>query len=99
LFRRVERPGPEDVIAAVRAAGKQGELAAAVIPGELLRELRLVVVPTAGGTPVPEVNRIHVEARLSLWRSLLLRLQGRPVDEYFNEQFSERLAAVARILE
>src|SRR5438067_12874556 len=76
LFRRVESPGPEDVMAAVRAAGKQGELAAAVIPAGLLRELGLVVVATEGGTPVPEINRIHVEARLPWWRSLMLRLQG-----------------------
>src|SRR5262249_19700504 len=85
LFRRVERPGSGEVIAAVRAAGKQGELAAAVIPTGLLRELRLVVVTTAGGTPVPEVNRIHVEARLPRWWAWILRLQGRPADEYFND--------------
>jgi hypothetical protein len=98
LFRRVDHPGPPDVIAAVRAAGKQGELAVAVIPVRLLRELGLVVVATSGDTPAPEVNRLHVEARLPSWRSLLLRLRGKPIDEYFNERYSERLAAAARVL-
>jgi len=64
LFLRTEAPGPEAILEAVRAAGKQGELAIAELPMSVLRDLGLQIVPTPGGTPSPEVNAIHVEARL-----------------------------------
>jgi hypothetical protein len=97
LFARVPQPGPDEVIAAVRAAGKQGDLVAATISRRVLPELGLMIVPTPGGTPVPDVNGLHAEARLPRWRALLLRLVGRRTDEYFNDRFSERLLAAARV--
>lgn len=99
LFSRVERPGPTEIVAAVRAAGKQGDLAATVIPSGVFREIGLKMVSTPGGTPVSEVNRLHAEARLPVWRSFLMRMLGQSVDLYFNERFSERLVAAAQVLE
>src|SRR5207249_3667228 len=80
LFRRVGQPGPVEVVAAVRAAGKQGDLAAAAISAEAIRALGLVLVSSPGGTAEPEVNRLHAEARLSFWSALWTRLGGRQVD-------------------
>jgi hypothetical protein len=37
LFRTVDQPNPEAIIAAVSAAGKQGELEVAEIPASLFR--------------------------------------------------------------
>ena len=68
MFARAATPSPADIIAAVRAAGKQGELAAAAISAQLLRELGLTVVATPGGTPVPEVNRVHAETKTKTQR-------------------------------
>lgn len=99
LFARIDDPGPSDVVAAVRAAGKQGELVAAAIRADELRAMGLIVVSAPGGTPVSEINALHVEARLPFWRSILLRLRGRRVHEYFNNCFADRLLRVARILE
>lgn len=99
LFRNTDPPGADAILAAVRAAGKQGELAVAEIPTRVLRELRLQLVATPGGTPDPAVNRLHVEARPSRWRWLLLWLRRRSVHEWFNETVAAKLAAAARVVE
>jgi hypothetical protein len=59
LFALVDEPGPDEILDAVRAAGKQGELALAVLSTAEIRALGLVLVRTPGGTPVEAVNRIH----------------------------------------
>jgi hypothetical protein len=99
LFALIEQPGLDDVIRAVRAAGKQGDLVAAVFAVRDLRAMGLRIVATKGGTQVAEVNAIHFEARIPWWRSLFLRIRGRSVDQYFNEQHSARLAERAKLLE
>jgi len=99
VFASVDRPGSTEIVAAVRAAGKQGELAIAAIPAKAVDDLGLKVISAAGGTPAPDVNRLHAEFRVSSWRSFLLRLRGKGVDEYFNERFAVELLAAARLLE
>jgi hypothetical protein len=99
LFRREGTPDPQTIIEAVRQAGKQGELSIAEIPGTVLRELGLRLVKTPGGTPDPEVNRVHVEARLSRWIRLNLWLRRVEIAGYFNDGIAPRLAAAARLLE
>lgn len=97
LFAHQEQPGPSQVIEAVRAAGKKGDLKAAVVPAEDIRKLGLTLVRTRGGTPSDEVNAIHYEARLPWLHELMLRLRGvRPVD-YFNERLAPSLCAAARL--
>ena len=99
LFAHQEQPSPAQVIEAVRAAGKKGDLKAAVILAEEIRKLGLTVVRTAGGTPSEGVNAIHYEARFPWLRGLRLRLRGfRPLD-YFNEHLSPKICAAARLLE
>jgi hypothetical protein len=99
LFAHVKEPGPARVLEAVHAAGKQGELAVAVIRMQEFRTLGLVLVKTPGGTPSPEVNAIHFEARFPFWRRVLLRLRGLPWHEYFNLRVSPELCAGARLLD
>jgi hypothetical protein len=99
LFAHRSHPSPEDVVVAVRAAGKQGDLAAAVIATRQLRALGLTLTPSAGGTPSAEVNAIHYEARIPWWRRLLLRVGGNRPHEYFNEHVSPKLCASANVLE
>lgn len=99
LFALVDEPGPEAVIEAVRSAGKQGDLAAAVFDVADLRRLGLRLVRTRGGTPSTAVNAIHLEARHPRWRALLIRLSGRALHDDFNERFADRLAELARLLE
>lgn len=99
LFRRAVQPDSEAIIAAVRAAGKQGELAIAEIPVSVFRRLGLRLVPTPGGTADAAVNALHVEARLSWWRRLILRFRGVPIHEWFNERITPQLAAVAKLVE
>jgi len=99
LFRMAEDPGPEAIIAAVRAAGKQGELALAEIPVSTIHRFGLKLVGTPGGTPDPRVNALHVEARPSWWRRLLLRFRGVPVHDWFNEHITPELAAAANLAE
>jgi hypothetical protein len=99
LFRTAGLADPTPIIAAVRAAGKQGELGVAEIPVPVLRRLGLRLVRTPGGTPDPAVNALHVEARLSWWRRLVLRLRGVPVHKWFNEHIPPKLAAVAKLVE
>jgi hypothetical protein len=99
LFAQRSRPGPAEVIEAVRAVGKRGDLRAAGLPKRELLGLGLTLVQTRGGTPVAEVNAIHYEARLPFWRRLLLRLSGIQLHDYFNEHLSERLCAIARVMD
>ena len=99
LFRASPSVGPEAIMAAVRAAGKQGELGVAEIPAAVFRRLHLRIVRTRGGTPVPEVNACHVEARPTAWRRLLLRFRGVTVHDWFNEEITPVLAAEATLLE
>jgi hypothetical protein len=97
LFARTARPGPMEVLEAVRAIGKQGELALAIIPAGEIRKLGLSLVQTPGGTPLQEVNAIHFEARFPWRRKLLLLLRGiRPHDE-FDARLSDKLCELARI--
>jgi hypothetical protein len=98
VFALRDEPAPAAIIEAVRAAGKRGELAAAVLPGGALNELGLVVVPTPGGTPVAEVNAIHFEVRLGILRRLSLFLRRRPRYTDFNDRISPRLCELARLL-
>src|SRR5690349_21008868 len=77
LFAHRASPSPDEVVAAVRAAGKKGEFAAAAFAVKGLRTLGLRLVPTQGGTPVAEVNAIHCEARLSWFRRFYLWLLRR----------------------
>ena len=99
LFARVDRPSPAAVIEAVRALGKRGDLAAAVIPAEEIRALGLTLVRTRGGTSEAEVNAIHYEARVSWLRRCIVRLRGIQLPDYFNEHLSHRLCALARVLD
>jgi hypothetical protein len=99
LFRKADQPGPEAIIAAVRAAGKQGELEVAEIPVNVFRRLGLRLVRTPGGTPDPAVNALHVEARPPWHRRLVLRLRGVPIHEWFNERVAPELAAAAKLVE
>src|SRR5437867_4398118 len=64
LFAHTKEPNAEEVVEAVRAAGKQGILAAAVISAKEIANLGLHLVPTPGGTPHARVNAIHYEARV-----------------------------------
>src|SRR5947208_2951725 len=63
LFLSSDQTGPEAILAAVRAAGKQGELDVVEMPESVFRELGLRLLRTPGGTPDPAVNDLHVEAR------------------------------------
>jgi hypothetical protein len=99
LFARLERPSPAEVVEAVRVMGKQGDLVAAVISAENIRELGLSIVSTAGGTPNPEVNAVHYEARFRWSRRLILAVRRKRPDEFFNDEITHKLFAVAHILE
>jgi hypothetical protein len=99
LFRVTESPGAETIIAAVRAAGKQGDLGVAEIPVGVFQRLGLRLVRTIGGTPDPAVNELHIEARPTRWRRFVLRLRRRPVHEWFNEHIAPHVAAAAKLIE
>jgi hypothetical protein len=99
VFACVERPSPAEAIEAVRAAGKRGELAAAVIAAQEIHTLGLILVRTQGGTAQAGVNAIHYEARVPWLRRLFLRLRGTPLHAYFNEQLSHQLSLTARVLD
>lgn len=99
MFRSADQPGPSAILAAVRAAGKQGDLGVAEIPVSVFRRLRLRLVRTPGGTPDPAVNALHVEARPSWPRRLVLRIRGVPIHEWFNERITPELAAAAKLVE
>ena len=95
LFRADESVSPDAILDAVRAAGKQGELVLVDIPAATIRRLGLVLVSTPGGTPDPEVNRLHVEARFSWWKRMWLRLRRKPIHSAFNDTVATVLAAEA----
>jgi hypothetical protein len=99
LFRTADQPTPEAIIAAVRAAGKQGELGVAEIPVSVFRQLGLRLVSTPGGTSDPAVNALHIEARPSWCRRLVLRFRRASVHEWFNERIAPELAAAAKLAE
>ncbi|VTU01049.1 unnamed protein product [Gemmataceae bacterium] len=99
LFRAADPPGVEAIVAAVRAAGKQGELGVAEIPTVVFRSLGLRLVRTPGGTPDPAVNALHVEARPSRWQQLVLWVRRRSVHEWFNTHAVPHLAAAAKLIE
>ena len=99
LFRSAEQTGPEAILAAVRAAGKQGELTVVEIPVSVFRGLRLRLIRTPGRTPDPDVNALHIEARPSWWRRLVLRVRGMPMHEWFNECITPVLAAAAKFID
>lgn len=98
LFRKADQPDTKAIIAAVRAAGKQGELGAAEIPVSVFRRLGLRLVATPGGTQDPAVNALHVEARPPWWRRLVLRLRRVPLHQWFNERISPELASAAKLV-
>ena len=99
LFARVHDPGPEEIIAAVEAMGKQGDLAIAVLPAEGIVSLGLRLVRTPGGTGRAELDDIHYEARLPAWRQLILGIQGQSAADYFNERYSRSLFELAQVLD
>ncbi|HEV3384781.1 MAG TPA: hypothetical protein VG097_08190 [Gemmata sp.] len=99
LFRSDDQTTPEAIIAAVQAAGKQGELDVVEIPVSVFRRLRLKLVRTPGGTPDPAVNALHIEARPSLWRRMVLRFRRVPIHEWFNEYITPELAVSAKFVE
>ena len=99
LFRSADRTRPEAILEAVRAAGKRGELDVVEIPSSVFHRLRLVLVPTPGGTADPAVNALHVEAQPSWWRRLVLRFRGVPIHDWFNETITPELAAAAKLVE
>jgi hypothetical protein len=89
----------EKLLQAVRDAGKHGELAVALVAVDLLRDLGLIIVRTPGGTPDPEVNAYHREARVRWMVRIWLWLRRKPLHEYFNDRFSVRLCESARLEE
>ena len=99
LFVYKDRATAESVLEAVRTMGKQGDLAAALLPTNELRALGLRLVPTAGATGSPEIDALHMEARLPLLRQLWLFLCRVPAYDYFNDNLSPRLCALARLLD
>jgi hypothetical protein len=99
LFRGADPPGTDAILAAVRAAGKQGELGIAEVPADVFRRLGLRLVRTPGGTPDDAVNALHVEARPSRWRRVVLWVRRRAVHEWFNEHATPHLAAAAKLVE
>ncbi len=99
LFRTDEHIDTGALVTAVRAAGKQGDLAVAEIPLDVIHQLGLVVVATPGGTPDPEVNALHVEARPTWWRRVVLRFRLETIHDWFNEHIAPELAATARLIE
>lgn len=98
LFRKKSHPDSEAIIEAVRAAGKQGELAVAEIPITVLRRLGLRLVATPGATPDPLVNAIHLEARLGRLLRCRLWLRRASVAEFFNEHLAPAIAAAAKLV-
>lgn len=99
LFARRSHPSPTEVFEAVQATGKQGELRIAVVSADDLERLGLKIVRTTGGTPLIEVNAIHYEARLPLWRRMWLQIRGIHGVEYFNERLSRQICAAARLMQ
>ncbi len=99
LLEFQDRTVAEEIIEMARAAGKQGELAVAVIDADKIRSLGLTLVRTPGATSSERINNLHVEARLPFLRKLLLFLRGIRHYDYFNEELSAKLCAFARLLD
>lgn len=99
LFLSADQTGPEEILAAVCAAGEQGDLGIVEIPVSVFTELRLRLIRTPGGTPNPAVNALHIEAQPTRWRRLVLRVRGVPVHEWFNVYITPKLAAAATFVE
>jgi hypothetical protein len=99
LFLTGDHIDPNALVAAVRGAGKQGDLAVAEIPADVIHHFGLVLVSTPGGTPDPDVNALHVEARPSWWRRLVLRFRRETIPDWFNKHVAPELAATARLIE
>lgn len=99
LFAVVESPSLREVMAAVEAAGKRGELASALFTVREIHQLGLRLRFTSGGTSNPRVNAIHLEARLPWWREWQCLIRGPTIADFFNERLSGRLAAIARLAE
>jgi hypothetical protein len=99
LFEYRGDPGPDRIVQAVRDAGKQGDLAMAVIPASVFRGMGLVIVASPGGTPDAGVNSLHREARVKWITRLWLLLRGRQIHDYFNDRFAARLCEAARLEE
>lgn len=98
-FRSADQIGPEVILAAVQAAGKQGELGIVEFPVSVFRRLRLRLVRTPGGTPDPAVNALHIEARPSWWWRVVLWFRRVPVHEWFNENITPELVVAAKLVE
>jgi hypothetical protein len=86
-----------EIVAAVRAMGKRGDLHGAAVPMKFVRDLGLTVVVTPGGTQRPEVNDLHVEIRVPLLRRVWLWCKGGSTVGYFNETIAPQLHAAARL--
>lgn len=97
LFRLSGTPSADAIVDAVRSMGKQGELAAVALDADAIQSLGLVLVSTPGGTRFDQVNALQVEARLPFLQRVLLFLRGIRSYDYFNERFSARLCAMARL--
>ncbi len=87
----------EQLMQAVRDAGKQGELATAIVPVQVILDLGLVIVRTPGGTPDAEVNRFHREVRLKWWKRAWLRIRRMSIADHFNRSYSDAIFGSARL--
>ena len=87
----------DQLLRAVRDAGKQGELAVALVPVRIIRELGLNIVATEGGTPDPEVNRYHREIRIKWLLRVWLRIRRVSLHEFFNDRYPATLCKNARL--
>ena len=101
LFRTADQPNPEAIIAAVRAAGKQGELGVGRDPGEFVSPES----GTGGLYQRPAERPIlgsQTPCTLKLghpgWRRLVLRFRRLSAYEWFNERITPELAAVAKLV-
>ena len=88
LFLTSDQVSPEVIIAAVHAAGKQGDLDVVEIPVKLFGQLRLRLIQTPGGTPDPAVNALHIEAQPRWWRRLISRVRDVPTHDWFNNEIT-----------
>jgi hypothetical protein len=97
LFCYKDRPFSESALDAVRAMGKQGDLAVAILRADELQSLGIKLVKTPGATGDPEFDAAHVEARLPWAIRFWLFLRGKRPYDYFNEVLAPRLCALARV--
>jgi hypothetical protein len=92
LFRVDADVPSERIMEAVKLAGKAGDLGIAEIPIDVLSRLGLKLVSTPGGTPIAEVNGLHIEARVTIWRRMVLIWKGKALHDYFNEEGASRIS-------